>query len=166
MIKRLLLGAALIAGACGALGCDVIFTLKDPPVPSPNEDFAGCFVGPITNTQGAGELTLVLEAPDVTTHNLVGCLLINNPRIDGMLVGAVLHDRVSEASFAVESTQVGAFVMRVVKSPPDEGEDAQTITATDESGEFPFRRSENMTRCTLTCADLAGPQSFAPMVAP
>lgn len=166
MIRRVLLGAALIGASLIGLDCELVFPPAGAPQP-PNQYFAGCFRGPVAEPAGTAELTIVLDrAPEAGSLSLVGCLVDTEPRFDAALAGMVLDDR-TQARFTVMPQGRPAFVLRVERQPP-ESSNAVTLTLVNETG-IPFVRAPDLPRCTaspMTCVELGIPQAFVPGGAP
>lgn len=163
MIRRILLGAALIGASLSRLDCQLVFPAHPPAI---REPFLGCFRGAITEPASQGEITIVLEPPpEGDSTSLLGCITSTEPRFDATMAGMVLEDR-TQARFAV-MPQGGrpSFVLLVTRQPL-EG-DATGLTLVNESN-MPFKRAQDLPRCaaTTTCAGLGIPQPFMPGGAP
>jgi hypothetical protein len=93
MIRRILLGAAIIGASLSRLNCDLVFKLKGPPLL--REPFLGCFKGAITEPAQLGEITIVLEPPPPEIEDgaiLSGCMTATQPRFSATMTGQVLKD--------------------------------------------------------------------------
>jgi hypothetical protein len=162
MIRRFLLGTALVAASLSRLNCDLVFPLDE----SINPPFLGCFKGPITDPPGPGEVTIVLEAEGGIASSMVGCFqLTSDPRIDATLAGEVLKDR-TQARFDVMPIGRPLFVLLVTRQPADGN--ATGVDLVNESAGGFFRKADDLPRCatTLTCEDLGITQNFMPGGAP
>jgi hypothetical protein len=156
VIRRVVLGLALIGAAFAGLDCNQIFGLRETVLDRPNLFFEGCFRGPTTDPVGQGELTIILVADPEATVSLEGCIQGANPVFVATHAGFVLGDSAEERTHALVTVLPQgrpAFALAVQGQPP--GSEAQTMTLVNESG-FPFRRAENLARCAAptTCADL------------
>ena len=161
MIRRFLLGAALVAASLSRLNCDLVFTLDDPQFTG---EFLGCFKGPITDPPGA-EVTIVLETGGGGGGSMVGCFQVTEPRIDATIAGEVLKDR-TQARFDVMPIGRPLFVLLVTRQPEDG--DATEVDLVNESAGGFFRRADDLARCAtpLTCEELGLAQNFMPGGAP
>ena len=160
MIRRLLLGAALVAASLSRLNCDLVFPLTEPI----NLPFLGCFQGPITDPPGPAEVTIVLESEG--GGSMVGCFqLTSDPRVDATLAGEVLKDR-TQARFDVMPIGRPLFVLLVTRQPADGN--ATGVDLVNESAGGFFKSADDLPRCatTLTCEDLGIAQNFMPGGAP
>ena len=100
MIARVLIGL-LLMGAAIAAGINCAFTGYPAPIPA-NQQFTGCYLGPVAEPPGVGDVTIVFEAPpgDTTGLTLTGCLLgtatfsgliaANNTKVATLTVTSVL----------------------------------------------------------------------------
>jgi hypothetical protein len=167
MIRRALLGLALVGAAFAGLDCNQIFGLKELGALRPAEFFEGCFSGPVTEPAGQGDLTIILVAPPEATASLEGCMQSTNPPFVATVAGFANEEDFSQALVTVMPQGRPAFAVAMERKPPDVGEAALTMTLINESG-FPFERAQDLPRCPAetTCADLGIPVPFLPGGAP
>ena len=158
MIRRVLLGAAIIAVSLSRLNCDLVFTVDPDPL---RNEFLGCYAGLVTEPANGGRLTLVLEVPPGAKDgsNLGGCLIGQEPRFDATLTGVVLEDH-TQARLAVMPQGRPAIVVLVTRQPPEGN--ATDVSLVNESN-VPFKQAA-LPRCPAptTCADLGIAQVFLP----
>jgi hypothetical protein len=161
MIRRILLGAAIIGASLSRLNCDLVFTVD---VEVTRQPFLGCFKGAITEPATAGELTIVLEppGPGIEDGGIVGgCMTATDPSFSASMTGQVLEDE-TQARFAVMPDGGRPSFVLLVTRQPEEG-NATVLTLVNESN-MPFQKADEVPRCatTVTCADLGLSQSFLP----
>ena len=159
MIRRFLLGAALVAASLSRLNCDLVFPLTEPI----NLPFLGCFKGAVTDPPG-GQVTIVLEGGE-SGGSMVGCFQLTDPSTDATIAGEVLKDR-TQARFDVMPIGRPLFVLLVTRQPEDG--DATEVDLVNESAGGFFRRADDLARCAtpLTCEELGLAQNFMPGGAP
>jgi hypothetical protein len=160
MIRRILLGAAIISLSLSRLNCDLVFPLKDPATRLP---FLGCFKGAITSPATGGELTVILEAAAGVADGAVmaGCLKATDPSFSASMTGQVLEDSTQARFSVMPDGGRPAFVLLVTRQP-EEG-NATALTLVNES-DRPFQEARDVPRCdpAVTCADLGLSQAFLP----
>jgi len=105
MIARVLIGL-LLMGAAIAAGINCAFTGYPAPIPA-NQQFTGCYLGPVAEPPGVGDVTIVFEAPpDDTTH---------------LTLTGFLRSPVGYATFsgliAADNTQVATLTVTAVSAP-------------------------------------------------
>ena len=94
MIRRILLGAAIVGASLSRLNCQLVFQFDGPAIRQP---FLGCFQGALTEPAG-GQLTVVLEpGPEGDGASLLGCITATDPRFSATLAGGVLKDATTQA---------------------------------------------------------------------
>lgn len=160
MIRRILLGAALVGASLSRLNCQLVFP-HEGAGPAPRDPFLGCFKGAITEPAG-GEVTVVLELPPAgDAVSVIGCMTATEPRFDATMAGMVLEDR-TQARFIVMPIGRPSFVLLVTRQPADG--DATGLDLLNEGVGGFFSSADGIPRCatTVTCVDLGLQQNFLP----
>jgi hypothetical protein len=162
MIRRILLGAALVGASLSRLNCQFVFRYESDE-PAIRQRFLGCFRGAITEPAG-GEATVVLELPPAGggDDDLIGCM--TTPAFNATMAGSVEEKDRTQASFRVMPAGRPQFVLLVTRQPADG--DATELDLLNESAGGFFRSADDIPRCApgtpQTCAELALPQNFLP----
>jgi hypothetical protein len=159
MIRRILLGAAIVGASLSRLNCQLVFQYDGPETRQP---FLGCFQGAFTEPAG-GQLTIVLEpGAEGDPASLVGCMTATDPRFSATLAGGVVKDLTTQARLmATPDGNRDPFVLRVVREPAEGNATALTLV---NENDMPFKRARDLQRCApaRTCADLGSEQNFLP----
>jgi hypothetical protein len=158
MIRRAVCALAVLTATIYWANCSYTTPVGGPASPVPF--FLGCFKGPVTEPAGADTLIIVLEDPEAT-GTLGGCLRWSPG------TGSLQEGTLSASVDADDSTLADATVMAtpdfsvLVKRAPAGSVVATTVNVTDDGG-APFTRADNLSSCTMTCADLGFRMPFLP----
>jgi hypothetical protein len=152
MIARVLTGL-LLMGAAIAAGINCVFTASNSP--GANFEFAGCYLGPVEEPPGVGDVTIVFEAPpgDKTHLTLTGCLLGT-----ATFSGDIAKDNTKVATLTVTSVfapQMTTLIATRDRRGPINGDNRVMSLATPE-GTTPVFRAPMLTICKVrtTCAGM------------
>ena len=143
-------------GADIAAGINCAFTgdTARPDPDKPNQQFAGCYFGPVAEPPGVGDVTIVFEAPpgDTTRHlTLTGCLLGT-----ATFSGLIDADNTQVATLTVTSVLAPQMTTLIATRDTRGPINATVIGLATPPGTTPVFRAPLLTRCHVPAAKCAG----------